>query len=100
MFAAIHAKLPSVNVVKNTVSSFRGELAYEKPVKNTTAFEARKKDLDRELEAARKEREAEKQKIDSKQLTLTSAPQHIAIQKKASSILSGMFGKSADSSTI
>lgn len=96
VFAAIHANLPSVNVVKNTVSSFRGELANEKPAKNNVAIEARKKDLEKELEAARKEREAEKAKIDAKQLTLANATQHVPIEKKGSSLLGSIFGASTD----
>lgn len=91
VFAAVHARLPSVNMVKDTMSSFRGEIANDKPSKNNAAIEARKKDLEKELEAARKERELEKQKIDSKQLTLST--QHVPIQKKDPGILEGLFGK-------
>jgi S-DNA-T family DNA segregation ATPase FtsK/SpoIIIE len=92
IFAAVHSRLPSVNVVRDTMTSFRGEIAADKPVKTYAAIEARKKDLEKELEAARKERELEKQKIDSKQLTL--ATQHVPIQKKEPSLLEGIFGKS------
>ncbi len=90
VFAAVHARLPSVHQVKDTMTSFRSEIASEKPSKSSLALETRKKDLEKELEAARREREMEKQKVEGKQVDV--ATQHVPIQKKDSGILENLFG--------
>ncbi len=89
VFAAVHAKLPSVDSMKETVSSFKKEVAETTPTKTEAKLEIRKRELEIERERIQKLRDAEK----LAEKTPVPAIQHVAIQKKSAGVLSGLFQK-------
>ena len=78
------------------MNSFKVELANDRPTstKSNTQIESRKKEIEKELEQIRKERDLERQKVDPKQLPLAPpAISHIPIVKKETGLLGGILGK-------
>lgn len=85
IIGTIHANLPSVGNIKDSVVSVKNEIKEDLQKHKKEEEIARKKaELDAKIEAARLAREAEKVKETkvARQLKIEDAPQHIAIEKK------------------
>lgn len=96
LLAAVHSTLPTVASFKDTVAGIKHEIVSPKTAPNNSgrssvssnaALEARKKELERELEIARKEREQERKEQERK-LQESASARHIPIEKKSDTITS------------
>ena len=93
----ISERLPNASDMRETISSIRKESREDAKERKSDEVRRQKAlDMEVKLEAAKLAREAER-KLETRQLKLVDAPQHIAIEKKEKGgLLGGFFSKGED----